>query len=201
VEELGVEPSAAVARLETAILRHDEELEWRPVGPPLPAMSARRRPEPVSGAAVTEPHEATCVPLPHFLTEVGRIFVGRDDEVARLEQLGRKPPPASGECPSWPVSRAWARPGLAAELAGRAHEEGAVVLAGRCDEDLGVPYQPFVEALRHFADHTPSEDLRPRLGRYGAELVRLVPELAERVRDLARSAEAVGDGTGRARAR
>ena len=44
---------------------------------------------------------------------------------------------------------------LAAELAGRVHDDGATVLAGRCDEDLGVPYQPFVEALRHFVDHAP----------------------------------------------
>jgi hypothetical protein len=28
---------------------------------------------------------------------------------------------------------------LAAELAARTHAEGATVLAGRCDEDLGVP--------------------------------------------------------------
>src|SRR5438309_1851446 len=53
---------------------------------------------------------------------------------------------------------------LAVELAARAHDEGATVLAGRCDEDLGVPYQPFVEAIRHFADHTPDEELVVRLG-------------------------------------
>ena len=71
---------------------------------------------------------------------------------------------------------------LAAELGGRVHDEGATVLAGRCDEDMGVPYQPFVEALRHFVDHTPV--LSGRLGRYGGELARLVPELTERVPDL-----------------
>ena len=75
---------------------------------------------------------------------------------------------------------------LAAALAAFAYEEGGgVVLAGRCDEDLGVPYQPFVEALRHFVDHTPPEHLRDRLGRYGGELVRLLPEVAERLPDLA----------------
>lgn len=39
---------------------------------------------------------------------------------------------------------------LAARIAQSAYVEGAVVLAGRCDEDLGVPYQPFVEALQHY---------------------------------------------------
>jgi predicted ATPase len=74
---------------------------------------------------------------------------------------------------------------LSAELAARAHALGATVLAGRCDEDLGVPYQPFVEALRHFVDHTMPHDLAHCLGRYGGELVRLLPELGERAPDLA----------------
>ena len=73
---------------------------------------------------------------------------------------------------------------LTAEMAGRAHAEGAVVLAGRCDEDLGVPYQPFVEALRHLIVHTPTADLAALLGRYGGELVRLAPELTERLPQL-----------------
>ncbi|HKY75412.1 MAG TPA: AAA family ATPase, partial [Acidimicrobiia bacterium] len=73
---------------------------------------------------------------------------------------------------------------LAAEVAIRVHDQGGVVLAGRCDEDLGVPYQPFVEALRHFVDHTGAGVLEKRLGRYGGELGRLVPELVERIPDL-----------------
>ncbi len=55
------------------------------------------------------------------------------------------------------------------------------MLAGRCDEDLGVPYQPFVEALRHFVEHTPPAHLARRLGRHAGELVRLHPDLAERL--------------------
>jgi len=47
-----------------------------------------------------------------------------------------------------------------------------------------VPYQPFVEALRHAVDHTPSEALPGHLGRYGGELARLVPEVADRVPEL-----------------
>ena len=41
---------------------------------------------------------------------------------------------------------------LAVELARAVHANGALVLAGRCDEDLAVPYQPFAEALRDFVD-------------------------------------------------
>ena len=34
------------------------------------------------------------------------------------------------------------------ERARLVHEAGALVLYGRCDEDLGAPYQPFAEAFR-----------------------------------------------------
>lgn len=47
-----------------------------------------------------------------------------------------------------------------------------------------MPYQPFVEALRHLVDHTVAEELAGRLGRYAGELVRLVPEVADRVPGL-----------------
>ena len=40
---------------------------------------------------------------------------------------------------------------LCAELARRAHEQGAIVLYGRNDEEALMPYQPFVEALRTLA--------------------------------------------------
>ena len=40
---------------------------------------------------------------------------------------------------------------LAGEWSQRAYELGAIVLYGRCDEDLGAPYQPFAEALRSLA--------------------------------------------------
>jgi predicted ATPase len=46
---------------------------------------------------------------------------------------------------------------------------------------MGVPYQPFVEALRHYVTHVKA----PRLGRHRGELARLVPELSEIVPDLA----------------
>ncbi|MGH9005024.1 MAG: ATP-binding protein, partial [Acidimicrobiia bacterium] len=69
---------------------------------------------------------------------------------------------------------------LAVELAGAVRETGGVVLAGRCDEDLGVPYQPFVEALRHYVTGAGER----RLGRHAGELARLLPDLAQLVPDL-----------------
>ena len=130
-----------------------------------------------------EPAAQSPVPLPTFLTDIGKIFVGRDADLDRLGQLWKEA--AAGERR---VAFLAGEPGvgktrLAAELARHVHDDGATVLAGRCDEDLGVPYQPFVEALRHFVDHAP--DLADRLGRYGGELARLVPELGDRAPGLA----------------
>ncbi len=70
---------------------------------------------------------------------------------------------------------------LAAEVARRAHDMGVVVLFGRCDEDMGVPFQPFVEALSQVVSSNPTA---ASLGRHGGELVRLVPELAWTIPDL-----------------
>jgi len=70
---------------------------------------------------------------------------------------------------------------LATEIACRAHAQGAVVLFGRCNEDLAIPYEPFLEALRFFVDHLPDEDLTERLGDAAGELVRLLPELGTRL--------------------
>jgi class 3 adenylate cyclase len=150
---------------------------------PVGNLELKGLPEPVPTVEVGwEPLAQSSVPLPSFLTDIGRIFVGRDGELDRLGQLWKEA--TAGELR---VALVGGEPGvgktrLAAELARKVHDEGATALAGRCDEDLGVPYQPFVEALRHFADH--SSLLVNGLGRYGGELVRLVPELTERVPGL-----------------
>ncbi len=73
---------------------------------------------------------------------------------------------------------------LTAELALRAHSEGAVVLTGRASEETLAPYQPFLEALRHFFLNAPLRLLRSTSREYGSELSRLVPELRRRAPDL-----------------
>ncbi len=67
---------------------------------------------------------------------------------------------------------------LAARLAAGAHAEGHIVLYGRADEETVSPYQPFVEALRHYAAHRPGLAEETQLAASAArELARLVPEL------------------------
>jgi class 3 adenylate cyclase len=68
----------------------------------------------------------------------------------------------------------------ASEIARHAFTQGAVVLYGRCEENLGVPYQPFVEALDWQTAHDPALPL----GRFPGDLVQLVPDLASRIDGL-----------------
>jgi DNA-binding SARP family transcriptional activator/DNA polymerase III delta prime subunit len=186
-EELGLEPDRALQRLESAILRHEPELDWPPATPVATVAVEWARPgahdEDAGGGSVGEPLPA--LPMPALLTEMGRLFVGRDTELKQLERLW-----AEVEEGQLRLALLSGEPGvgktrLAGELARMLHSEGSTVLVGRCDEDLGVPYQPFVEALHHFVEHTPATLLGRRLGRGAGELVRIYPDLADRLRGLA----------------
>jgi class 3 adenylate cyclase len=115
-------------------------------------------------------------PLPAVLTARGP-FVGRQAELDRLaaEWISASAGKAravliAGE-PGVGKSR------LAAEWAGRAYGEGALVLYGRCDEELGAPYQPFAEALRVLLPAFGAARLRNVRG--AEHLVRLTPELTD----------------------
>ena len=73
---------------------------------------------------------------------------------------------------------------LAAEFAAEVRTTGARILFGGCDDELGVPFQPFVEALGEFVAGGRSANLRIELGRHAGDLVRLLPDLPEFVPGL-----------------
>jgi class 3 adenylate cyclase len=110
-------------------------------------------------------------------------FVGRERELARLRLAWKEATAGSRRAVLVGGEPGVGKTRLAAELAAHARDEGTV-LYGRCDEDLGVPYQPFAEALRASAAACTNEELLRRVGRNGASLARLAPELRERLTEL-----------------
>jgi tetratricopeptide (TPR) repeat protein len=170
--ELGIEPARALRNLQEQILGQQPELDWA---------SAQR-----GASSPNRPAREAGFPTPSFLTDLGGPFVGRDRELERLGHAwehvvaGDRQVVLIGGDPGVGKTR------LAAEFARSVSGDGtrATVLLGRCDEDLRVPYQPFVEALRFFIDHSPSQHLSGLLGRLGGELGRLVPELNDQVPEL-----------------
>ncbi len=118
------------------------------------------------------------LPLPAVLGRTGRIFVGRDPEMHRLERCWARAGEGELRCVLIAGEPGVGKTRLACELAAQLHAHGGTGVGGRCDADLGWRFQPFVEALRHPVGHTPSPNLAPLLGQHGGELSRLVPELA-----------------------
>ncbi len=161
---LGLEPSAALTRLEHAMLRQAPDLDWAPDRPHV------RTPD------------APVLPLPAELAVDGpRPFVGREAEVEAASGCILDPG-RDRAAVLWLLGE----PGIgktrvATEIARRVHRAGATVLFGRCNEDLPVPYQPFLEALRWQVLHLPDAEVTARLGDAAGELTRLLPELAPRV--------------------
>ncbi len=118
---------------------------------------------------------------PSLVAGAATPYVGRDEILRRLREAWA----AVLEGPACRTVLLAGEPGVgktrtAAELARHAHLDGAIVLHGRCDEGMAVPFQPFVETLELYTATHPA----PVLGRLPGELVRLLPELSQRVPDL-----------------
>jgi WD40 repeat protein len=126
VEELGIEPSGELRRLEAAILAQD------------PALDLAR---PAPAAAVRQPE------LPAALDVVRPPCLGRAEELAFLwdtwKQLTRQ---ASGAVfLAGPPGIGKTR--LAAQFASQVHAQGALVGYGRCEPEPADPLQPLTRAL------------------------------------------------------
>jgi class 3 adenylate cyclase/tetratricopeptide (TPR) repeat protein len=150
----------------------------------LGAMELKGLPEPVETVEILwEPQAAA--PLPARMQEMPPgAFVGRISERERLAELFQEARNRSRRLALISGEPGIGKTRLAARTALDERSEGAVVLYGRCDEELAVPYGLWVEALTHYIDHAPEKLLRAHVERHGGELVRLVPSLKERLPDI-----------------
>ena len=152
------------------------DLELKGLPEPLPTCKLFWEP-----AEDTAPGAESAISFPPLLVPT-TAYVGRSQLLSTLEDAY-----AGAAASGCRMTLLAGEPGVgktrtAGELAHKAHAGGAVVLYGRCDEDLGLPFQPFVEALDFYTEQCAA----PRLGRLAGELVRLLPQLPERVAGLAR---------------
>jgi WD40 repeat protein/DNA-binding SARP family transcriptional activator len=126
VEELGIEPGVELRRLHTAILAQDPGLLAAPVGWP----EAGRRPELPAALEVTDP-----------------LFVGRDAELGWLQAAWARASNGHGGTVLVSGPAGIGKTRLAAEFAHTVHQEGALVLYGRCEQAPSSPLEPLEQAL------------------------------------------------------
>ena len=168
VDELGIEPGQRLRDLERAILAQDPALA------PASAESAATKP-------------AAQVPAIRFVgreCELDELIAGLEDARAGRGRLFV----LVGE-PGIGKSR------LTEELMAHAEARGMRVLTGRCWEAGGAPaYWPWTQALSALAQGVEPEMLRGQLAHDGAELLRLIPELRERLPELPDPKGSHGEG-------
>jgi DNA-binding SARP family transcriptional activator len=176
VADVGVEPGPRLRELQDAILRHDAALDSRGA-PAVPAVRPARETASVPPPAGREDEPAVPALARPLQVPPHSLFVGRDHELARLREHWRQAQDGARSAVVISGEPGIGKTRLASELAHEVHEQGALVLYGRCDEGLAVPYQPFVEALGSYARAAGVDRLRAELGQLAPALGRLLPEL------------------------
>src|SRR5262249_2671277 len=163
---------AMVGRHAPQVFREIGALELKGIPDPVAAFEVRWEPLISEGR----------VPLPTTLVAASRDalfgFVGRAAELALIEETQKRALTAprlqtvlvGGEAGIGKTS-------LIAHIAIRAHAAGAIVLLGHCDEDVTVPYQPWIQALSHLVQHLGPEGVAALTPLHRSALARLVPTL------------------------
>jgi DNA-binding SARP family transcriptional activator/RecA/RadA recombinase len=173
-EELGIDPSPWLRRLEGDILRQAPGLDWT-----MPAGGVGQPQVEAAGLAVSA---ATTPVVPPADEDA---LVGRKPQLALMDAALRAGAAGHGRVMLVAGEPGIGKTGLAEEAARQAAGQGVQVAWGRCYEGEGAPaFWPWVQVMRQvLADATPGE-LGALLGRSGPEVSQLLPELKELVPGL-----------------
>ena len=154
-------------------------LELKGLAEPLPACEVRWSPI----AQPDEPDIEMGLP-PVFAHGTGLPFSGRDDVFEQLVDAWKRCATGGFEVVLLAGEPGIGKTRLAQELATRVHGGDGIVLGGRSDEDVSVPFQAFGAALDWFVRQVHADSRLAALGEYPGDLVRLVPELGRLVDGL-----------------
>jgi DNA-binding SARP family transcriptional activator len=150
--------------------------------PPAPALTALHERLLGAAPAVAPPRSAVpALPLPGIVRRNDqRRFVSREPELRRLQASWEQARGGEGALVLVAGEPGIGKSRLAARFATEVHAQGAFVTHGRSDEETVIPYQPFVEALRHLIAHLDLVALDPAAAPLLDELGPLLPNGALR---------------------
>ena len=124
----------------------------------------------------------------HINLDIGRVFVGRQRELAELSAALEEALSGQGR-----LFMLMGEPGIGKtrttqELASYAENRGAQVFWGRIREESGAPpYWPWIQVIRAYVGQEEPQTLYPQMGAGASDIAELVPELREKLGDLAPS--------------
>src|SRR5215467_1109691 len=190
VQELGMEPGPMLQHLLKQILTQDPALN---VGgrPHLPDPGRRSRVSPGTlkqATAGIHSHgppraKATALEQPG---RPGQPFVGRASTLAELTMAFNQALLGGGGLALVAGEPGIGKTRLVTEMARSASRVGANVLWANCWDGEGTPpYWPWIELVRHYAERCEPAVLCEELGRDGAEIARLVPQVTQSCPSLA----------------
>jgi predicted ATPase/DNA-binding SARP family transcriptional activator len=173
-EEIGVDPSPALRRLEADILGQSPELEWhgRP-GPP-------SGPSPV-GASTADPDRSDTARVADDPTAndavTSKVLVGRVPELGLLEAAADEAVSGRGRLVLVSGEAGIGKSRLLEELADRLARR-CDVLWGNCHQGEGAPpYWPWIEALRGLFGQREPAAVATALGTGAGVLAQILPEI------------------------
>jgi class 3 adenylate cyclase len=138
----------------------------------------RRAPAPPSDATPARPRGGAT----RF---AGGTFIGREAEMTQLRAAVDDALGGHGSLMMLIGEPGIGKTRLSEEIGVYARLRGFQVLLGNCHEtEAGLPYLPFIEAMRQYTANASDEQLRHELGDGASDVARLVSEIRQRLPDL-----------------